>query len=127
MNITEVPSFENLKNFMVFDGEPSLDTFMFDGNCEHFSDCFFSVPDWEVIQTWAQEQGYALVVEGSATYTEMTARFADEDLHLVGDEFYDAQGRPAEGGLFDAGGHLVDVESYFDYADELHDRIRHGD
>ncbi len=121
MTITEVPTLDNLKSFMVFDGTPSVDTYMFDGNCHHFADCFFSNPTWEAITDWAKDQGYTLVIAGTPLYEEMDALYKEAN---ADEDFYDADGNIDDMGIFDAGGHVADVERYLDYADSIRDRIR---
>ena len=124
MNITEVPNWENMKSFMVFEGIPSEDTFLFDGNFEHFADTFFANPEWEAVEAWADENEYMLVIEGTPTYVEMSNLFANEDLSIVDDEFYDADGSIHPDGMFDAAGHLVDAEQYYERAEFERDRKR---
>lgn len=70
-SITQAPSFENGKSFMVFDGEPCPENMLFDGTCEMFADCFFSNAEWEVITSWAAREGYQLVTQNSPEYKEI--------------------------------------------------------
>lgn len=102
MNITEVPNSTNLKNFMVFDGQPSDTSFLFDGNISQFSTTFFTDATWETIQAWADENEYLIIMEGSAEYTEFTELFANQD-------FFDMPGDLTELGIFDD---QDDIEKY---------------
>lgn len=121
MNIA-VPSFENMKSFMVFDGTPSEDSFIFNGDFDHFSESFFTNPEWEAIEAWAADQGYTLAIEGSDVYVEMAKFFEEQDFDTS--DGYDEDGELIPHGMFDEGGHLVDVEAYFEAADEIRDRNR---
>lgn len=120
MNITEAPTIENMKTFMVFSGLASEDNFMFDGNFEQFTDTFFSDVSWEAITHWAEKEGYTLAIEGSEVYKEILSILENEDLRLVGDEFYNADGTTTEHGLFDIN-YRDTVEEYVGYADDIHD------
>lgn len=123
MNIIEVPNWENKKSFMVFDGTPSSESFLFDGDFDNFADCFFANPEWEAVEAWAEEQEYILVIEGTPIYQQMNRIFETEDLREVEDEFYNADGALNPGGVFDAGGHVIG-ERYLDRADYIRDILK---
>lgn len=126
MNIIEVPNWKNMKSFMVFDSAPSVESFLFDGDFGHFADCFFSNPEWEAIETWAAEQEYTLAIEGTEIYKEISDLIENEDLPILEDEFFDADGALNPNGVFDVGGH-ADMERYLERADYIRDRMKDGE
>lgn len=120
MNITEAPSFQNLKNFIVYEGTLSSDSILFEGDFEQFADSVFSNPTWDSIKAWAYDNDYHVCIEGSIEFQHLHTMLAHGDANI---DRYDADGGLSEAGIYDAGGH-ADMERYMEYADDLNDRIR---
>ena len=116
--ITDTPSPDNNRCFMIYDGAPTYDSFLFDGNYAQFADCFFSIKDWDAIVQWAKDQEYVLVMDGTLLYADLAAMLNEAD-------DADPENYP-EDGLYDAGGHPIE-ERWADYADVLNDRFKYGE
>lgn len=122
-----VPSIENQKKFMVFEGEEaSTDTFMFDGELLDFAECYHEVDDWQEVLIFLKDSGYSYCLEGTVEYDEMNLLLdaVEAERDAAQQEFEEAKwGGP---GLYDAGGHMKgDVAA--EYADILKDQRKYGD
>lgn len=111
-----VPSAENMRCFMLFDGTPSVDSLVFDGSIDEFS--FFSDPTWESIVEWAKDQGYTVVMDDTELYQDLTIEIDGAE------DYFDAAGNVSVSGLYDAGGHPIS-ERWADFADHLHDEFKY--
>lgn len=68
--MSEDPTFENQKEFLVFTKVVGLESFVFEGTLSEFSEQMVAVKSWEEVVAWAASEGKILLVEDTEEYDE---------------------------------------------------------
>lgn len=87
----DFPTIDNDKFFMVFDGKPTIESFMFDGSMIHFGEMFFHATEWKEVVAWAEKQGYTLTTEEDAEYGAMADLIDSHFTEVNEDDVYSVE------------------------------------
>lgn len=124
--MNEEPTLTNGKQFMVFEsGEPTPESFMFEGDLLDFADTYFAANDWNEVKAFVADYDYFVVTEDDERWDDLRLML-DEAEAAEEETWYDADGNESESGFYDAGGH-VNGERMAEWADDIRDRMRDRD